>query len=264
LNPDRGHNTQTTTDYRARSQKFTFTFDPSKGSATTENIALKVSDKFRFCHHPCVANSSDLFPIILQYQSSIFYRIGLPLNYTTGLDPTAVRAATPLSPALPIAPSDNHVSFDTEGFAFSKDGAFAFVSDEYGPYIYTTERNSGVVLASTAPPAAVLPMIGGKLNFTSQTNPDTGRAPNQGLEGLTLDHSTNTLWGLLQSATIQDSDGGSKATNRYTRLLGYNVDNPLKPKLVSEYVVPLPQSKKLATRASSELHVVDSTTCECR
>jgi len=197
-----------------------------------------------------------------QYQSSILYRIGLPLNYTTGLDPTAVRPSNFLNPALPVAPSDNHVSFDPEGFAFSKDGTLAFVSDEYGPYIYATERNTGIVLSSIAPPPAILPYIGGKLNFTSEVNPDTGRAPNQGFEGLTLDHSSNILYALLQSATIQDSNGGSKTSNRYSRMVGYDVSNPLKPKLVSEYVVPLPQSKKGNTRGCSELHVVDSTTCE--
>jgi hypothetical protein len=197
-----------------------------------------------------------------QYGSSTLYRTGLALNYTTGLDPTAVRPATILSPALPIAPSDNHVSFDQEGFAFSKDGTLAFLSDEYGPYIYVTERITGIVLSTIAPPAAITPFIGGKLNFTSAVNPDTGRAPNQGFEGLTLDHNTNILWALLQSATIQDSVGGSKTTNRYSRLLGYDVSNPLKASLVSEFVVPLPQSKKAATRASSELHIVDSTTCE--
>ncbi|UZJ52047.1 hypothetical protein CBS101457_001367 [Exobasidium rhododendri] len=235
LNPDRGHNTQTTTDYRSRSHEFSFTFKPTVGNSTAENVALK-------------------------YGSSTLYRIGADLNYTTGLDSSAVRAATFLSPALPVAPSDNHVSFDQEGFAFSKDGLFAFLSDEYGPYIYTTDRTTGIVLSTLAPPPAIVPMIGGKINFTSEVNPDTGRAPNQGFEGLTLDHNTNTLWALLQSATIQDSVGGSKTTNRYTRMFGYDVSNPLKPTLVSEYVVPLPQSKKLATRASSELHIVDSTT----
>jgi hypothetical protein len=237
LNPDRGHNTQTTTDYRSRSHKFSFTFNPSTGGPTTENIALK-------------------------YQSSILYTDGIPLNYTTGLDPTAVRPATFINPALPIAPSDNHVSIDQEGFAFSKDGLFAFFSDEYGPYIYVTDRNTGVILATIAPPSAIVPEIGGHINFTSQVNPDTGRAPNQGFEGLTLDRTKNVLWALLQSATIQDSVGGSKTTNRYSRLLSFDVSNPLKAKLLSEYVVPLPQSKKLNTRAASELHVVDSTTCE--
>lgn len=198
----------------------------------------------------------------MQYQSSILYKNGLPLNYTTGLDPTVVRPATPISPALPIAPSDNHVSVDQEGFAFSKDGLYTFISDEYGPYIYVVERFTGTFLSTIAPPSAIVPMIGGKINFTSQVTPDTGRAPNQGFEGLTLDHSTNTLWAMLQSATVQDSVGGSKTTNRYSRMLGYDVSNPFKAKLVSEFVVPLPQSKKLNTRAASELHVVDSTTCE--
>ena len=165
-------------------------------------------------------------------------------------------------PDLPIAPSDNHVSVDLEGFAFSRDGHFTFFSDEYGPYIYVAEKTTGVILASVAPPAAIVPVLAGKTNFTSEVNPDTGRAPNQGFEGLTLDHSKNVLWTMLQSATIQDSVGGSKETNRYSRLLGYDVNNPLKPRLVSEYVVALPQSKKSKTRASSELHVVDDHTCQ--
>lgn len=151
---------------------------------------------------------------------------------------------------------------DQEGFAFSKDGLFSFFSDEYGPYIYVTDRNTGIILSTIVPPSAITPMIGGKLNFTSQANPDTGRAPNQGFEGLTLDHGKNVLWALLQSATIQDSVGGSKTTNRYSRLLAYDVSNPLKAKLISEYIVPLPQSKKSNTRAASELHIVDTSTCE--
>jgi len=43
-------------------------------------------------------------------------------------------------------------------------------------------------------------------------------------------------------------------------MLGYDVSNVIKPKLVHEYVVQLPVSKKGKTRKSSELHVVDSTT----
>lgn len=238
LNPDRGHNTQTTTDYRARSQTFTFTFDPTKGNSTVENIALK-------------------------YDSSQLYRYAAAgLNYTTGLDPTAVKSATFATPPLPIAPSDNHVAFDTEGFAFSADGHFEFVSDEYGPYIHIVERQTGIVLTSVRPPDAIVPKdAAGNDNFTAVVNPTTGRTANQGFEGLTLDRKTNTLWALLQSATIQDG-GADKTTNRYSRLLAYDVSKvPIGPaKLIHEYVVPLPQSKKLKTRASSELHIVDSTT----
>lgn len=42
LNPDRGHNTVSTTDYRARSHEFAFTFNPNIGSATMENIVMTV------------------------------------------------------------------------------------------------------------------------------------------------------------------------------------------------------------------------------
>jgi hypothetical protein len=236
LNPDRGHNTVVTTDYRARTHTFSFTYDPSKGNATTENIGLT-------------------------YEATTLFRTNPGFNYTTGLDALSSRPSTFVSPTLPIAPSDNHVSFDVEGWAPSNVGTLSFLSDEYGPYIYTLEPNSGIVLAATAPPQAVLPYIGGKLNFTSQVNPDTGRAPNQGFEGLTFDRSTDTLWALLQSATIQDSDNGSKTSNLYTRLFGYDASNPLKLRLKSEYVVPLPQNKKSGkTFAQSELHVVDSNT----
>lgn len=232
MNPDRGHNTQGTTDYRARSQIFTYTYKPRKQSSTAENIDLK-------------------------YLYSSLYRTNPGFNYTTGLDPTT---SIDSNPDVPAAPSDNHVSIDAEGYAETAFGDFSFVSDEYGPYIYTIQKTSGLVLAATRPPLAIVPRINGKDNFTSATDPQTGRVSNQGFEGLTLDRESNTLYTLLQSATVQDSVKGSKTTNRYSRLLAYDVKNPLKPKLVHEYVVPLPQSSSKKTFASSELHIVDSTT----
>lgn len=151
-------------------------------------------------------------------------------------------------------------AFDPEGLAIDRRG-FYYVSDEYGANVYVVEQRTGLVVSTIAPPAAVIPLIGGKANFTSETVPDTGRAPNQGLEGLTLDQSQGgLLWGLMQSALVQDSTKASKETNRYARLFGWDVSNPLRARLVHEYVVPLPQSKKLRTRASSEVHVVDANT----
>lgn len=236
LNPDRGHNTVSTTDYRARTHTFDFTFDPSATDGTTENVVLK-------------------------YRSTALFRTNPAFNFTTGLDPDSSRPNSTFSPVLPIAPSDQHVAFDVEGWAPSNVGTIAFLSDEYGPYIYTVESISGLVLAATAPPPAIVPFIGGKENFTSLVNPDTGRAPNQGFEGLTFDRKTNTLWALLQSATIQDSDKGSKTSNRFTRLLGFDARNPVKLTLKSEFVVPLPQNPSSGkTYAQSEVHVVDSTT----
>ena len=53
------------------------------------------------------------------------------------------------------------------------------MSDEYGPYIYLMSPE-GQLIETVQPPEAILPFIDGKLNFTSATDPTTGRAGNQG------------------------------------------------------------------------------------
>ena len=55
-----------------------------------------------------------------------------------------------------------------------------WTSDEYGPYIYLFNAEGDLVQA-IEPPQAIVPFIDGKLNFTSDTDPDTGRAGNQGV-----------------------------------------------------------------------------------
>lgn len=55
-----------------------------------------------------------------------------------------------------------------------------WVSDEYGPYIYRFDP-LGNLLQTIQPPNAILPRIDGEINFTSVTDPDTGRVGNQGL-----------------------------------------------------------------------------------
>lgn len=74
-----------------------------------------------------------------------------------------------------------------------------------------------------------------------------------GLEGLSISASGTTLYALLQSAVMQDG-GGDKDTNRYTRLLSYNISGL--PTLVGEFIVPLPQSKKGKTFPASEVRTV--------
>lgn len=94
-----------------------------------------------------------------------------------------------------------------------------------------------------------------------------------GFEGLTTDSSHNTLYALLQSATIQDG-GGDDATSRYTRLVAFDMSSSSTASsfttanvtssrsetatgtVTGEWVVPLPTSKKGKTRAASELHYV--------
>jgi hypothetical protein len=106
-------------------------------------------------------------------------------------------------------------------------------------------------------------MQNGVLNFTASLDPTTGRISNQGFEGLTITTDEKTLFALLQSATEQDG-GSSKSTSRNTRLLAYSLPSfPLslikEPKLVGEWVVPLPQNSKGNTLAQSEMHFLSET-----
>lgn len=72
------------------------------------------------------------------------------------------------------------MSVDAEGLVVNKDGSY-WVSDEYGPYVYHFSA-WGQLLNTVTLPKALLPYKDGKLNFTSETQPDTGRSGNQGFE----------------------------------------------------------------------------------
>ncbi|PPQ92636.1 hypothetical protein CVT25_007715 [Psilocybe cyanescens] len=242
--PDRGFNVDGTVDYQARQHEIDFVLTPYYAS---ENLTFQAARQ----------------TLKLSYRNTVLQFDRLHKK-TSGLDPTAVRDAQLgsnvipfLDPAMPIvSKADNRLVIDAEGIVSNSDGTF-WVSDEYGPYIYRFST-SGQLIQTIQPPDAILPRdASGALNFTSVVNPTTGRSPNQGFEGLTFDDSTNTLYSMLQSATIQDG-GSAKTTGRYTRLLAYDVANPAsKAKLVGEWVVPLPLSaSKGNVLACSEIRFV--------
>ena len=54
-----------------------------------------------------------------------------------------------------------------------------WVGDEYGAYIYRFDSN-GNLIQTIQPPPAIVPVIDGRVNFTSVSGPDTGRVGNQG------------------------------------------------------------------------------------
>ncbi|KAL1943968.1 hypothetical protein VTO73DRAFT_3786 [Trametes versicolor] len=239
--PDRGFNIDGTIDYQARQHQIDFVLSPYYDA-----------DNLDF--------ADGLKTLQLTYRDTLLYT-ERESQKTTGLDALGVRQAETLSPPaindppMPIAPSNGHLAVDAEGLALNADGTF-WVSEEYGPYIYLMSAE-GQLIETISPPEAILPFIDGALNFTSDADPDTGRAGNQGFEGLTLNDSGETLYALLQSATIQDG-GSDKSTSRFTRLLAYDVSNALtvRPSLIGEWVVPLPQNKKGNTLAASEVHFV--------
>jgi len=184
---------------------------------------------------------------------------------TTGLDALSVRPAQegsddPNNPwadtELPVSStSPTMLTLDVEGIVADSDGSF-WISDEYGPYIYRFSAD-GHLLQTLQPPEAFLPLTkSGEFHFSSSSNPDTGRSANQGFESLTLDPGNRILYAMLQSATMQDG-GGVSRTNRHSRLLGYDISNPdVRPKLIGEWVVPLPRDSEGKTAGCSEAYYV--------
>ncbi|KAJ7604436.1 esterase-like activity of phytase-domain-containing protein [Mycena polygramma] len=238
VQPDRGFNVINTIDYQARRHEIDFVLTPYYNST---NLSFEEAQK--------------TFALTYKDTTLVFERND---TKTSGLDPAAIRAAqtgfgtNPLAdPQVPIASTaEPHLSVDAEGVVANADGTF-WTSDEYGPYIYLFSAD-GHLIQTIQPPAAILPMDKkGNLNFTANVDPATGRGANQGLEGLTLDSTTNTLYAILQSATIQDG------ALELTRLLAYDVSQPnVSVPLIGEWVVPLPLSSSGKVEATSEIHFV--------
>ena len=87
-----------------------------------------------------------------------------------------------------------------------------------------------------------------------------------GLENLTLDPATQTLYAMLQSATVQDG-GDDDETSRHTRLLAYDVSGVStaygtgNASYIGEWFVQLPVSgNKGKTRKASEIHFISNGT----
>ncbi|EKM53195.1 uncharacterized protein PHACADRAFT_30229 [Phanerochaete carnosa HHB-10118-sp] len=243
VQPDRGFNVDGTVDYQGRQHQIDFVLSPYYD---TSDLSFTQAQQ----------------TLQLTYRSTLLYTERAH-GVTTGLDAGGVRPAQsdfpddPLAdPEMPIpSKSDDRLTLDLEGLALNADGTF-WVSDEYGPYVYRFDSNADL-LQTIQPPDAIVPLSGGDVDFTGENDPDTGRAANKGFECLTVDTSTNTLWVMLQTATIQDG-GNKKSHARYTRLLAYDISSPNtdRPVLTAEYIVPLPLDSGGDTLGASEISFV--------
>lgn len=107
--------------------------------------------------------------------------------------------------------STDSLRFDPEGIRVSRCGDTAYVSDEYGPYLYEFRIETGrrvralnlankfLIDAPSATPADEL------------TRNVFGRQANRGMEGLAISPDGAKLYGIMQSPLIQD--GGLDAAN---------------------------------------------------
>jgi hypothetical protein len=120
---------------------------------------------------------------------------------------------------------------DPESIRVSNDGLTVFISDEYGPYVYQFLRRTGERIRTFELPKALDVAHPGTTTDNELATNSTGRVPNKGMEGLALTPDGRTLVGILQTATIEDTNAGGAGT----KLLRIAVIDIPSGKTVHEY-----------------------------
>lgn len=159
----------------------------------------------------------------------------------TGRDPGAntVTRSGIVYPVATDGTAAGHVSLDAEAIAFLPNGNF-YVSDEYAAGLYYFDATGKQIGAIQTVPA-LLPRTAGAINFNSTSPGQTGRRNNQGLEAMAITPDNKKLVTILQSATVQDTNGANQQTRNNTRILVYDIGtNPTPANPVGHYVLQLP------------------------
>jgi hypothetical protein len=111
--------------------------------------------------------------------------------------------------------------FDPESIRISKNGKSAFVSDEYGPFVYEFDRDTGRrTRVLPLPPKFSVAQVSAR-GDTEISGNTSGRVANKGMEGLAISPSGKKLFGAMQSALIQD--GG--VDGRFVRVVAIDIDS---------------------------------------
>ena len=120
--------------------------------------------------------------------------------------------------------------FDPESIRLSNDGLTFFISDEYGPYIYQFLRSGERIRSYKLPDEFYVAHPAPTTDQELATNM-SGRIANKGMEGLAITPDGRRLVGILQAATIQDTNLGGDAAH----LLRMAVLDVLSGKVLHEY-----------------------------
>lgn len=260
--PDRGYNSAPNfSNYAARIQRVDFTFVPEKGGA------------FR---GPTVGQTQFSFSYDADGSAKFTVATADGVGVTTGLVPDAktllagrivpfvtVSNGTATPPATGGTVVDR-LALDAEALVLLPDGS-GYIGDEYAANIYHFNPAKQIVGVIVPPPAAQPHRPVGDLQFSSEISNVNGRRGNQGMEGVALSPDGSTLFGMLQSATIQDSGSGNQGRLN-TRLFVYDIrSNPTPATPVAEYVLRLPilndtgAGSPNRTAAQSEIIALDNT-----
>lgn len=199
LLPDRGPNAQSytngalvdnTTSYIPRAHKISL----SLSAASSGSLPMSVSAQLK---------STTLF-----YSSS-------PLNYgaTAGLA-SAIPSVNTASTYYFSGRSDNfapgastnpsNARLDPEGIRISNNGKTAYISDEYGPYVYEFNIATGERLRTFNLPASLTVAQSFSTETAEINGNSAGRTTNKGMEGLAITPDGSKLVGIMQANALQD------------------------------------------------------------
>ena len=160
----------------------------------------------------------------------------------TGRDPGAstVTRGGIVYPLATDGTANGHIALDPEAIAFLPNGNF-YVSDEYAAGIYLFDP-TGKQIGAIQTVNALLPRTAaGVIDMNSVAAGATGRRNNQGLEAMALTPDNKKLVTILQSATVQDTNGSNQQTRNNTRILIYDISsNPAPANPIAHYVLQLP------------------------
>ncbi len=246
--PDRGFNSDGIfSNYAARLHRVTFDFTPYYGAGPVAQGQID----------PTYVSST-----------KFTYDDNGTIKFTTGLDVTGTGTLLGQSVGIvnaangPLGAEESLLSFDAEAVHLFDDGS-GFVSDEYGTYIVRFDANKRITGITQLPESARPHNPVGTSNFSSTVTPANGRRQNQGLEGMSVTPDGTRLFALMQSALVQDTNGGAQQTRNHTRLFVYDVagSNRETPVLIGQYVVMLPQfnftgSGGAANRTAAQSEIV--------
>ncbi|MDR3673536.1 MAG: esterase-like activity of phytase family protein [Holophaga sp.] len=105
---------------------------------------------------------------------------------------------------------------DAESVRVANDGNSIYISDEYGPYVYQIDRQTGVRLKSFTLPATFYVAAKSAMGATEISGNTSGRVANKGMEGLAITPDGTTLVGFVQSPLIQDGGDGGRCNRIIT------------------------------------------------
>jgi hypothetical protein len=120
---------------------------------------------------------------------------------------------------------------DPESIRVANDGRSIFISDEYGPFIYRFDRQTGRRIEVIKVPDSFAVSTLSPVGATEISVNTSGRVANKGMEGLAISPDGSTLFGAMQSPLLQD--GGT--SGGFTRIL--KID--LRSGRMQQYAYPL-------------------------